>query len=218
MFWSLELNLIVLSSCPFSRLQLLNLDHVCFIYFLLIKLMTIAALELHINEWKIISEWTHDTWMFFVKHIQVGFLVQLLSFLITQAMPKKTGSLSLGLSFNCFCIWSHDLLCLLMQHLCMKFLNLLISINRLDIAIEMVYLKRADKGIPVLSIIDDGCGMTHQDIMTMISLGHRKLYVDDMDHIGRFGVGLKVAFCSFLSVCWVMHSLVAQYLLIIWIC
>jgi hypothetical protein len=34
--------------------------------------------------------------------------------------------------------------------------------------------------------------MSHQDIVRMLSLGHKRPGVDDVDQIGCFGVGFKV--------------------------
>lgn len=46
----------------------------------------------------------------------------------------------------------------------------------------------------MLSVIDDGCGMTHKEILQMISFGHRQPEKDDRNRIGRFGIGFKVAY------------------------
>lgn len=63
---------------------------------------------------------------------------------------------------------------------------------RLDIHVESLYLKQARKQVPVLSVIDDGCGMSHDELVRMLSLGHEQPDEDDPDRIGRFGVGFKV--------------------------
>lgn len=63
---------------------------------------------------------------------------------------------------------------------------------RLDICIESLYLKQSGKQVPVLSITDDGHGMSHKEMMRMLSLGHKQHDEYDPDHIGRFGVGFKV--------------------------
>ncbi|XP_065856886.1 uncharacterized protein [Euphorbia lathyris] len=63
--------------------------------------------------------------------------------------------------------------------------------SRLDISIESVYSKRAGKRIPMLSIIDDGCGMAHEEIVKMTCFGHKRPDIDDVNRIGRFGVGFK---------------------------
>lgn len=64
--------------------------------------------------------------------------------------------------------------------------------RRLEISINMVYSKTAGKEIPMLSVIDDGHGMSHADIQRMISFGHGQAQVDDPNHIGRYGIGFKV--------------------------
>ncbi|XP_059644308.1 uncharacterized protein LOC132286071 isoform X2 [Cornus florida] len=63
--------------------------------------------------------------------------------------------------------------------------------TKLEISIETVYSKNVGLEIPMLSVIDDGHGMTHQEIVTMISFGHKEPDADDPDRIGRFGVGFK---------------------------
>jgi HSP90 family molecular chaperone len=64
--------------------------------------------------------------------------------------------------------------------------------NRLDISIQMEFNKSAGQKIPVLSVIDNGWGMSHLDIERMVSFGHARPTEDNRDHIGRFGVGFKV--------------------------
>ncbi|XP_057251571.1 uncharacterized protein LOC104895755 isoform X2 [Beta vulgaris subsp. vulgaris] len=63
--------------------------------------------------------------------------------------------------------------------------------SRIEILIENIYDKTVDCDIPMLSIIDDGVGMNHQEILRMISLGHKQPDEDNLDRIGRFGVGFK---------------------------
>ncbi|GAV86184.1 zf-CW domain-containing protein/HATPase_c_3 domain-containing protein [Cephalotus follicularis] len=63
--------------------------------------------------------------------------------------------------------------------------------NELKISITMVYSKFAGKEIPMLSVIDDGHGMTHPEVMRMMYFGHRQPDADDCDRIGSFGVGFK---------------------------
>ncbi|KAB5534861.1 hypothetical protein DKX38_017947 [Salix brachista] len=63
--------------------------------------------------------------------------------------------------------------------------------TRMDISIEEIYSKRAGKEIPMLSVIDDGHGMIHEEVEKMVCFGHKKPEVDDPDYIGRFGVGFK---------------------------
>ncbi|KAF8405599.1 hypothetical protein HHK36_010506 [Tetracentron sinense] len=65
------------------------------------------------------------------------------------------------------------------------------AFNRLDISIESLYLKKAGKEIPVLSIFDNGHGMSHHEVVRMLSFGHKQPDGDDPDHIGRFGIGFK---------------------------
>ncbi|KAL5652262.1 hypothetical protein ACJX0J_037720, partial [Zea mays] len=63
--------------------------------------------------------------------------------------------------------------------------------SRLSISIEHLFSKKAQKKIPVLSVIDDGHGMTYPDIMRMISFGHKRPNGHREDQIGRFGIGFK---------------------------
>lgn len=77
-------------------------------------------------------------------------------------------------------------------------------LNRLDISIEIIYSKKAGEDVPMLSVIDDGQGMTHQEIVRMVSFGHKQPDADDPDHIGRFGIGFKVLL---FVLCLSLHSL-----------
>ncbi|PIA25673.1 hypothetical protein AQUCO_10900014v1 [Aquilegia coerulea] len=61
--------------------------------------------------------------------------------------------------------------------------------TKLDIFIQS--LMKDGKHIPMLSVIDDGHGMSHQEIVRMLSLGRKAPDADDPDHIGRFGIGFK---------------------------
>ncbi|XXG73535.1 hypothetical protein AAC387_Pa07g2439 [Persea americana] len=63
--------------------------------------------------------------------------------------------------------------------------------TRLNISIEYLYSKKAEEMIPVLSFVDDGHGMSHVDVVRMLSFGHKQPDGDDPDHIGRFGIGFK---------------------------
>ncbi|PIN21092.1 hypothetical protein CDL12_06216 [Handroanthus impetiginosus] len=63
--------------------------------------------------------------------------------------------------------------------------------TKLEIAISVVYCKAADKDIPMLSVIDDGRGMSHADIQRMISFGHGQPDANDPNRIGRYGIGFK---------------------------
>ncbi|KAL2905949.1 MORC family CW-type zinc finger protein 3 [Bienertia sinuspersici] len=65
------------------------------------------------------------------------------------------------------------------------------SASRLAIAIETIYAKTVGAEIPMLSITDDGIGMNHEEILRMISFGHKQPDEDNLDRIGRFGVGFK---------------------------
>ena len=73
--------------------------------------------------------------------------------------------------------------------------------NRLDISIEMMHSKKAGEDIPMLSVKDDGRGMTHQEIVRMVSFGHKQPDTDDPDHIGRFGIGFKVVLFVMIFSC-----------------
>lgn len=63
--------------------------------------------------------------------------------------------------------------------------------SRLDISIQTMFSKKAEGKIPVLSVIDDGCGMTYAEIMRMISFGHKRPNEHLKEQIGRFGIGFK---------------------------
>ncbi|XXG57477.1 hypothetical protein AAC387_Pa03g4616 [Persea americana] len=68
--------------------------------------------------------------------------------------------------------------------------------TRLNISIESLYSKKATEMIPVLSFVDDGHGMSHVDVVRMLSFGHKQPDGDDPDHIGRFGIGFKTGAMS----------------------
>ncbi|GMH14936.1 hypothetical protein Nepgr_016777 [Nepenthes gracilis] len=63
--------------------------------------------------------------------------------------------------------------------------------SRLDISIETIYYKKAASNIPMLSVIDDGHGMSHDEICRMVSFGHKQPDREELDRIGRFGIGFK---------------------------
>ncbi|XP_016201338.1 MORC family CW-type zinc finger protein 3 isoform X3 [Arachis ipaensis] len=63
--------------------------------------------------------------------------------------------------------------------------------SKLDIFVEMIKLKKSGKNVPMLSIIDNGQGMNHDEIVKMVSFGHKQPDKDVKDHIGRFGIGFK---------------------------
>ncbi|XP_002986649.2 MORC family CW-type zinc finger protein 3 [Selaginella moellendorffii] len=64
--------------------------------------------------------------------------------------------------------------------------------KRLEISIQKGTLKSPEVSeVPMLCFLDDGLGMTHKDIVKMVSFGHKKPEQDDPEQIGRFGVGFK---------------------------
>ena len=65
----------------------------------------------------------------------------------------------------------------------------------------MIKFKKTGKYVPILSVIDDGQGMNHEEVMKMVSFGHKQLDGDDPDRIGKFGIGFKVA-CSHFHFSW----------------
>lgn len=126
-----------------------------------------------------------------------------------------------------------QLICLLVFHInaifphslfviCIDRLVLLVYFDRLEISIEIIYFKKAGKDIPMLSVIDDGHGMTHDEVVRMTYFGHKQPDADNPDRIGRFGVGFKVDLLDFsLSEChskcllvWMLH----HYLMNLWWC
>ncbi|KAL2348718.1 hypothetical protein Fmac_002718 [Flemingia macrophylla] len=62
--------------------------------------------------------------------------------------------------------------------------------TKMDIFVDMIRLN-SGKDVPILSVIDDGQGMNHDEVMKMVSIGHKQSDKDDKDHIGKFGVGFK---------------------------
>ena len=46
--------------------------------------------------------------------------------------------------------------------------------------------------IPVLQVTDNGRGMNHEEIVKMLSFGHKRPTETDAEQIGHFGVGFKV--------------------------
>ncbi|KAG0605194.1 hypothetical protein M758_9G038700 [Ceratodon purpureus] len=61
--------------------------------------------------------------------------------------------------------------------------------TRLDILIEEMV---SDEGaLPVLQVIDNGQGMNHDEIVKMLSFGHKRPKESDTEQIGHFGVGFK---------------------------
>ncbi|XP_024978756.1 MORC family CW-type zinc finger protein 2B-like isoform X2 [Cynara cardunculus var. scolymus] len=63
--------------------------------------------------------------------------------------------------------------------------------TKLDISIDMIYSRIAGKEIPMLAVVDDGHGMSHQEIMKMVSFGRKQPDTSDSNYIGRYGVGFK---------------------------
>ncbi|KAI3961807.1 hypothetical protein MKW92_038612 [Papaver armeniacum] len=63
--------------------------------------------------------------------------------------------------------------------------------TEIKISVEHHYSKNHDKDIPMLSIIDDGHGMAHEDLIAMLSFGCKKPVASDLDRIGKFGIGFK---------------------------
>ncbi|KQK17640.1 hypothetical protein BRADI_1g35820v3 [Brachypodium distachyon] len=63
--------------------------------------------------------------------------------------------------------------------------------SRLDICIQTMFSKKEEEKVPVLSVIDDGRGMTYTEMMRMISFGHKRPDENCKDQIGRFGIGFK---------------------------
>lgn len=49
----------------------------------------------------------------------------------------------------------------------------------------------------MLAILDDGHGMSHEEIMKMMSFGRKEPNANDPNYIGRYGVGFKVLFSWF---------------------
>ncbi|KAI3725743.1 hypothetical protein L1987_65535 [Smallanthus sonchifolius] len=60
-----------------------------------------------------------------------------------------------------------------------------------DISIDMIYSSIVGKEIPMLAILDDGHGMSHEEIMKMMSFGRKQPIANDSNYIGRYGVGFK---------------------------
>ncbi|XP_015063445.1 MORC family CW-type zinc finger protein 2-like isoform X2 [Solanum pennellii] len=63
--------------------------------------------------------------------------------------------------------------------------------TKLEISIDIIYSRVVGREIPMLCIIDDGCGMNHQEMLQMVSFGHKQPDADDPNRIGRFGIGFK---------------------------
>ncbi|KAI4327872.1 hypothetical protein L6164_020283 [Bauhinia variegata] len=63
--------------------------------------------------------------------------------------------------------------------------------NKVDIFIEMIKFMKTGETIPILSVIDDGKGMNHEEIVKMVCFGHKPPDGHEPDRIGRFGIGFK---------------------------
>ncbi|KAM7260544.1 hypothetical protein ACFE04_011217 [Oxalis oulophora] len=63
--------------------------------------------------------------------------------------------------------------------------------SKLDISIDMIYWRKEEKRVPMLSVVDNGHGMTHTEIKKMMYFGHKPPDAEDPNHIGRFGIGFK---------------------------
>eukprot|EP00250_Pteridium_aquilinum_P020858 c24966_g1_i2 orf=202-2334(+) len=63
--------------------------------------------------------------------------------------------------------------------------------RRVDITVDQEFFKALNCQIPVLSVWDNGTGMSHLEILRMVSFGHKKPDEDDESVIGRFGIGFK---------------------------
>ncbi|KAL5707255.1 hypothetical protein ACHQM5_025324 [Ranunculus cassubicifolius] len=61
--------------------------------------------------------------------------------------------------------------------------------TKLEISIQT--LKKDETEIPMLLVIDDGHGMSHEEILGMLSFGREAPEEDDPMRIGRFGFGFK---------------------------
>ncbi|CAH9098394.1 unnamed protein product [Cuscuta epithymum] len=62
------------------------------------------------------------------------------------------------------------------------------------LSVSLEYLKSVGEEIPMLSFVDDGCGMNHEEVLKMISFGPPKRKEYDTGHIeiGRFGISFKI--------------------------
>lgn len=65
---------------------------------------------------------------------------------------------------------------------------------------------------PMLCVSDNGCGMSHKDVLQMLSLGHELPPSQETQRIGRFGVGFKVTrlHVSFHPFCVIPHLLASH--------
>ncbi|KAI3903636.1 hypothetical protein MKW98_032290 [Papaver atlanticum] len=63
--------------------------------------------------------------------------------------------------------------------------------TKLDISVEYHHSGIHGEKIPMLALIDDGHGMSHDELLVMLSLGNKKFHEDDRERIGKYGVGFK---------------------------
>ncbi|MCL7031996.1 hypothetical protein MKW94_029049, partial [Papaver nudicaule] len=63
--------------------------------------------------------------------------------------------------------------------------------SKLDISVETHFSEMHGAKIPFLSLIDDGCGMSHDELVVMLSLGNKKFHEYDRERIGKYGIGFK---------------------------
>ncbi|KAI3668910.1 hypothetical protein L6452_40127 [Arctium lappa] len=65
------------------------------------------------------------------------------------------------------------------------------AVVMLDISIDMIYSRIAGKENPMLAVVDDGNGMSYEEIMKMVSFGRKQIDTNDSNYIARYGVGFK---------------------------
>lgn len=70
----------------------------------------------------------------------------------------------------------------------------------------------------MLSFVDNGHGMSHVDVVRMLSFGHKQPGRDDPDHIGRFGIGFKVYVLFFISFCHLLWFFLFLFLFCLFVC
>ncbi|RZC66078.1 hypothetical protein C5167_009772 [Papaver somniferum] len=63
--------------------------------------------------------------------------------------------------------------------------------TKLDILVEHHHSEMHGERIPMLALIDDGHGMSHDELLVMLSLGNKKFHQDDRERIGKYGVGFR---------------------------
>ncbi|KAI3668911.1 hypothetical protein L6452_40128 [Arctium lappa] len=63
--------------------------------------------------------------------------------------------------------------------------------TKLDISIDMIYSRIAGKENPMLAVVDDGNGISHEEIMKMVSFGRKQPDTNDSNYIEIYGVRFK---------------------------